>query len=110
MRRRQRSGRWLRRSRCESAYDLTPNRLPTVTLVGRPINSSIQCVAVHGLGADLDAERASDPTPNNRKAKHTVLPSNLMAKCLECPIWTRSRRVKRTWVIGSIARTGGEAM
>jgi hypothetical protein len=23
---------------CESAYDLTPNRLPTVTLVRRPIN------------------------------------------------------------------------
>jgi hypothetical protein len=32
---------------------------------------------------DLDADRASDPTPNNRQAKHTVLPSNLMAKCLE---------------------------
>jgi len=50
---------------CESAYDLTPKRLPTVTLVGRPINSSIQCVAVRGLGSDLDADRASDPTPNN---------------------------------------------
>jgi hypothetical protein len=25
-------------ARCESAYDLSPNRLPTVTLVGRPIN------------------------------------------------------------------------
>ncbi len=36
---------------CESACDLTPNRLPTVTLVGRTINSSIQCVAMHGLGS-----------------------------------------------------------
>jgi hypothetical protein len=29
-----------------------PNRPPTVTLVGRPINSSTQCVAVRGLGSD----------------------------------------------------------
>jgi hypothetical protein len=50
---------------CESAYELTPNRLPTVTLVGRPINSSTQCVAVRGPGSDSDADRASDPTPNN---------------------------------------------
>jgi hypothetical protein len=51
--------------RCESAYDLTPSRLPTVTLVRRPINSSTQCVAVRGLGSDLHADRASDPAPNN---------------------------------------------
>ena len=52
-------------SKCESACDLTPNRLPTVTLVGHTINSSIQCVAMRGLGSDLDADRAPDPTPNN---------------------------------------------
>ena len=50
---------------CESAYDLPPNRLPTVTLIGRPISSSTQCVAVGGLGSDSDADQASDPTPNN---------------------------------------------
>jgi hypothetical protein len=50
---------------CESACDLTPSRLPTVTLVGHTINSSIQCVARRGLGSDLDAVRAPDPTPNN---------------------------------------------
>jgi hypothetical protein len=43
-----------RESDCESAYDLTPNRL--VTLVGCPINSSIQCVAVRGLGSDLGSD------------------------------------------------------
>jgi hypothetical protein len=51
--------------RCETARDLTPNRLPTVTLVGRTINSSIQCVAVRRLGSDLDADRTSDTEPNN---------------------------------------------
>jgi hypothetical protein len=51
---------------CESACDLTPrNRLPTATLIGHTINSSIQCVAMRGLGSDLDADRAPDPTPNN---------------------------------------------
>src|ERR1700723_1141589 len=50
---------------CESACDLTPNRLPTVTLVGHTINSSIQCVAMRGVDSDLDADRAPDPTPNN---------------------------------------------
>ena len=44
---------------------MTPNRLPTVTLVGYTINSSIQCVAIRGLWSDLDADRASDPTPND---------------------------------------------
>ena len=53
---------------CESACDLTPNRLPTVTPAGRTINSSIQCVAVRGLGPDLDADRAAFPTPNNNFA------------------------------------------
>ncbi len=33
-----------------------------------PISSSIQCVAVRGLGSDLDADRASDPTPNNSQS------------------------------------------
>jgi hypothetical protein len=46
---------------CESACDLTPHRLPTVTLVGHTINSSIQCVAMRGLGSDLDADRAPGP-------------------------------------------------
>jgi hypothetical protein len=54
-------------SGCESAYHLIPNRLPTVTLVRCPINSSTQCVAVRGLGSDLHADRASDPRPNNTK-------------------------------------------
>jgi glycerol-3-phosphate cytidylyltransferase len=68
---------------CESAYDLTPKRLPTVTLVGRPINSSIQCVAVRGLGSDLDANRASDPTPNNssRVGVDGPLPALFVAGC-----------------------------
>ena len=43
-------------SSCESACDLTPNRLPTVTLVGHTINSSIQCVAMRGLGSDLGSD------------------------------------------------------
>jgi hypothetical protein len=46
---------------CESAHDLTPKRLPTVTLVGRPINSPIQCVAGRGLGSDLDARSSVRP-------------------------------------------------
>jgi hypothetical protein len=50
---------------CESACDLTPNRLPTLTLVGHTINSSIQCVAMRGLGSDSDADRAPDLMPNN---------------------------------------------
>ena len=52
---------------CKSACHLTPNRLPTATRVGRIIRSSIQCVAGRGLGPgpDLDADRTSDPTPNN---------------------------------------------
>ena len=58
------------KDRCESACYLTPNRLPTVTLVGHTINSSIQCVAMHGLWSDLDADRASDPTPNDTLALH----------------------------------------
>src|SRR6202035_1496153 len=57
-----------RESGCESAFDWTPNRLPIVTLVGHTINSSIQCVAMRGLGADLDADRAPDPTPNNSQS------------------------------------------
>jgi hypothetical protein len=46
---------------CESACDLTPNRLPTLTLVGHTINSSIQCVAMRGLGFDLDAFERQTP-------------------------------------------------
>jgi hypothetical protein len=57
----------LRDPDCESACTLTPNRLPIVTLVGRPINPSMQCVAGRVLGSDLNADRASDPTPNNRQ-------------------------------------------
>jgi hypothetical protein len=34
---------------CESACDLTPKRLPTVTPAERTINSSIRCVAARGL-------------------------------------------------------------
>ena len=36
-----------------------------MTPVGHTINSSIQCVAMRGLWSDLDADRASDPTPND---------------------------------------------
>jgi hypothetical protein len=57
--------------RCESACDLTPHRLPTVTLVGHTINSSIQCVAMRGLGSDLDADRAPGPTPNNSNSSQS---------------------------------------
>jgi hypothetical protein len=55
---------------CESASDLTPDRLPTVTLVGHTINSSIQCFAMRGLGSDLDADRSPGPTPNNIQLAH----------------------------------------
>jgi len=75
---------------CESACDLTNNRLPTVTLVGRAINSSIQCVAVRGLGSDLDADRASDPTPNNRLADCTlsgVAANRLIDGHIRSPFW-----------------------
>ncbi len=46
---------------------------PNVTLVGRPINSSIQCVAARRLGSDVDADRASDPTPNNIQLNQSAL-------------------------------------
>lgn len=38
----------------------------SVTLVRHPISSSIHCVAGRELGADVDADYASDPAPNNR--------------------------------------------
>jgi hypothetical protein len=50
---------------CETARDLTPNRLPTVTLVGLTISRLIQCVTARGMGSNFDADRTSDPTPNN---------------------------------------------
>jgi hypothetical protein len=67
---------------CESACHMTPNRLPTVTLVGHTINSSIQCVAMRGLWSDLDADRASDPTPNDiraaiKRADHRLKPNKI---------------------------------
>ena len=70
---------------CESACDLTPNRLPTVTLVGHTINSSIQCVAMRGLGSDLDAVRAPDPTPNNKQeANQPLALENIERQRLQC--------------------------
>jgi hypothetical protein len=50
---------------CETARDLSPNRLPTMTLVGRTTSSLMQCVTARGMGSDLNADRTSDPTPNN---------------------------------------------
>ena len=38
---------------CEAARDLCPNRLPTVTLVGRTTSSLMQCVTARGMGSDL---------------------------------------------------------
>jgi hypothetical protein len=59
-----------RRVTCETARDLTPNRLPTVTLVGLTISRLIQCVTARGMGSNFDADRTSDPTPNNMHKLH----------------------------------------
>ena len=56
---------------------MTPNRLPTVTLVGRTINLSIQCVAMRRLWSDLDADQASDPTPKDKLIRGTQNTSSL---------------------------------
>ena len=56
---------------------IAPNRLPTVTLVRRPINSSIQCVAGRELGSGVDADYASDPAPNNTNEPSRKIPRDI---------------------------------
>jgi hypothetical protein len=46
---------------CNSAYDLTADRIPAVTLVRRPVNSSLQGDPACRLGADLDGDQGETP-------------------------------------------------
>src|ERR1700733_13698592 len=77
---------------CETAPDFTPKRRPTVTLVGLTISRLIQCVTARGMGSNFDADRTSDPTPNNilsaiRRSRHwdESTPSSDSAKSSQLP-------------------------
>jgi hypothetical protein len=78
---------------CETARDLTPNRLPTVvTLVGRTISWLIQCVTARGMGTWTPIERQ---TPRRITGGKVMDPSLALANAFS-PAARASMNVDRS--------------